>query len=97
MRKTIRSKTFPLGILEDVDAERTSFDCIDGDRIIMLSDGVTEDNEEPLWLCEFLSETDLTQADAAEKIIREARKHTLGRDDMSAAVITVSKITEQQD
>ena len=90
----IRSKTFPLGILEDVDAERTTFDCIDGDRIIMLSDGVTEENEEPLWLCEFLSETDLTSSDAAEKIIREAQKHTLGRDDMSAAVITVSKIND---
>lgn len=88
----IRSKTFPLGILEDVDAERTTFGCADGDRIILLSDGVTEENEEPLWLCEFLSETDLTAPDAAEKIIREAKKHTLGRDDMSAAVITVSKI-----
>ncbi len=88
----IRSKTFPLGILEDVDAERTTFNCTDGDRIIMLSDGVTEESEEPLWLCEFLSETDLTSPDAAEKIIREAKKHTLGRDDMSAAVITISGI-----
>ena len=93
----IRSKTFPIGILEDVDAERTTFECIDGDRIIMLSDGVTEENEEPLWLCEFLSETDLSCDDAAEKIIREAKKHTLGRDDMSAAVITVSKIKELQE
>lgn len=91
----IRSKTFPLGILDDVDAERTTFNCQDGDRIIMLSDGVTEDNEEPLWLCEFLSETDLEAADAAEKIIREAKKHTLGRDDMSCAVITVSKICDK--
>lgn len=88
----IRSKTFPLGILEDVDAERTTFSLSDGDRIVMLSDGVTEENEEPLWLCEFLTETDLTSPDAAEKIIAEAKKHTLGRDDMSAAVIAISKI-----
>lgn len=88
----IRSKTFPLGILEDVDAERTTFNCTDGDRIIMLSDGVTEENEEPLWLCEFLSEIDLCAKDAAEKIVREAQKHTLGRDDMSAAVITISAL-----
>ncbi len=87
----IRSKTFPLGILEDVDAERTTFDCEDGDRIIILSDGVTEDIEEPLWLCEFLSTTDLTAPDAAEKILAEAKKHTLCRDDMTAAVITVQK------
>ena len=88
----IRSKTFPLGILEDVDAERTSFDCEDGDRIVILSDGVTEDLEEPLWLCEFLTATDLTSPDAAEKILLEAKKHTLCRDDMTAAVITVNKI-----
>lgn len=87
----IRSKTFPLGILEDVDAERTTFDCEDGDRIVILSDGVTEDIEEPLWLCEFLTATDLTAPDAAEKILAEAKKHTLCRDDMTAAVITVKK------
>ena len=90
----IRSKTFPIGILEDVDAERTTFGCMDGDKIIMLSDGVTEESEEPLWLCEFLTETDLETEDAAEKIVREAKKHTLGRDDMSAAVITISKISD---
>ena len=88
----IRSKTFPLGILEDVDAERTTFDCVDGDRIVILSDGVTEETEEPLWLCEFLTEADLSLPDAAEKIIAEAKKHTLCRDDMTAAVITVRKI-----
>ena len=88
----IRSKTFPLGILEDVDAERTTFDCEDGDKIIILSDGVTEDIEEPLWLCEYLSSNELSDADAAEKILCEAKKHTLCRDDMTAAVITVNKI-----
>lgn len=88
----IRSKTFPIGILEDVDAERTTFDCEDGDRIIILSDGVTEDIEEPLWLCEFLNSEELYAADVAEKILTEARKHTLCRDDMTAAVITVKKL-----
>lgn len=88
----IRSKTFPLGILEDVDAERTTFDCMDGDRIVILSDGVTEETEEPLWLCEFLTAADLSAPDAAEKIIAEAKKHTLCRDDMTAAVVTINKI-----
>ena len=88
----IRSKTFPLGILENVDAERTTFDCEDGDRIVLLSDGVTEDIEEPLWLCEFLTESDLTAPDAAEKILAEAKKHTLAKDDMTAAVIAITKI-----
>ena len=88
----IRSKTFPLGILEDVDAERTTFDCEDGDKIIILSDGVTEDIEEPLWLCEFLTTADLTSPTASEDILAEAKKHTLCKDDMTAAVIMVKKI-----
>ncbi len=90
----ICSKTFPLGILEDVDAERTSFDCEDGDKIIILSDGVTEDIEEPLWLCEFINSSDLDSPDAAEQILNEAKKHTLCRDDMTAAVITINKICD---
>lgn len=88
----IRSKTFPLGILEDIDAERTTFDCEDGDKIIILSDGVTEDIEEPLWLCEYLTSFDLSSPDAAKQILEEAKRHTLCRDDMTAAVISVEKV-----
>ncbi len=88
----IRSKTFPLGILEDVDAERTTFDCEAGDKIIILSDGVTEEIEEPLWLCEYLTTADLSSPDAAKEILAEAKRHTLCRDDMTAAVISVQKI-----
>ena len=85
----IRSRTFPLGILEDVDAERTTFDLLDGDFVVLLSDGVTEEVEEPLWLCEFLTAADLSAADAAQQILAEAKKHTLHRDDMTAAVVAV--------
>ncbi len=88
----IRSKTFPLGILEDIDAERTTFDCEDGDKIIILSDGVTEDIEEPLWLCEYLTKNDLSAPDSAKQILEEAKRHTLCRDDMTAAVIDIKKI-----
>ena len=88
----IRSRTFPIGILEDIDAERTTFNCEDGDRIIILSDGVTEDIEEPLWLCEYISQADLDAPNAAQKILEEAKRHTLCKDDMTAAVISVKKI-----
>ncbi len=88
----IKSKTFPLGILEDVDAERTTFECENGDFIIILSDGVTEDIEEPLWLCEFLTKTDLSVENAAQMIVDEAKAHTLCRDDMTAAVIVIKDI-----
>lgn len=88
----IRSKTFPLGILEDVDAERTTFDCEDGDKIVILSDGVTEDIEEPLWLCEYLNTADLSSPTAAKDILSLAKSHTLCKDDMTAAVISISKI-----
>lgn len=93
----IRSKTFPIGILEDVDAEKTAFDCEDGDAVVMLSDGVTEDIEEPLWLCEFLTSADLYAENAAEKILEEAKKHTLCRDDMSAAVILIHRAEDMQE
>ena len=87
----IRSRTVPIGILEDVDAEKTSFDCEDGDAVVILSDGVTEEIEEPLWLCEFLTGADLSASDAAARILTEAKRHTLCRDDMTAAVLHIRK------
>lgn len=90
----IRSRTVPIGILEDVDSEKTSFDCEDGDTVVMLSDGVTEEIEEPLWLCEFLTNADLTATDSAARILAEAKRHTLCRDDMTAAVLRIRKECE---
>ena len=88
----IRSRTVPIGILEDVDAEKTVFACEDGDAVVLLSDGVTEDIEEPLWLCELLCGADLAAADAAARILAEAKRHTLCRDDMTAAVIRIQRM-----
>ena len=43
-------------------------------------------------MIEFLNNENLAAPDIAEKILTEAKKHTLCRDDMTAAVITVKKI-----
>ena len=44
-----------------------------------------------LSLCEFLCGADLAAADAAARILAEAKRHTLCRDDMTAAVIHIKK------
>ena len=83
--------TLPLGILEQTDAGKLSFDGEAGDVIIMMSDGVASGDEDCLWLIELLSsewEDDLTAM--AKKMIARARMGG-SRDDISVILTRIDK------
>lgn len=86
----LHSETVPLGILNAIDARRTTLDICDGDVIIMVSDGVSDVGEGE-WLAEVLCyewEEDLSVM--ANKIV--GRAQSLGsRDDVSAIIVKVEK------
>jgi len=87
----IRSRTSPLGVLSELDAERIRVDVSEGDYIIMFSDGVSADGESP-WLIEVLSEpADDDPADYARKILEAAKKNAATTDDMSVMVTRIQK------
>ena len=89
----IRSETAPLGIMKGIDAERIRVEVKDGDYVIMLSDGVSQSPEESTWLLEVLSEPPRSDVrEYAEKILAEAERRSLGRDDMSVAVAKIVKL-----
>ena len=88
----LHSKTVPVGIIRALDAEVISFEIKDGDRIVMVSDGVTGSYEACPWLYEALESceiTDLPPAKAARKIGELAAKKTGKEDDITVAVIGV--------
>ena len=89
----IRSHTAPIGLLSTVDSERTKVDIKPGDYVILMSDGVSDESEDAPWLLLLLGEdAPKSPKEYADRIIREARKNRLTRDDMSVIVIQVSEI-----
>ena len=88
----IHSRTAPIGILPDLDAEKTPFRLRDGDVVILLSDGITGAQEEALWLCELLTVGWIDDPEEmADKLLSSARRHNEARDDMTVILLTVKE------
>lgn len=89
----ISSKTAPLGTLKSLDAEKISADVADGDYVIMLSDGVSQNVEDTPWLPMLLSKPPLENpADYADLILRTAIENQEVKDDMTVAVTKIKMV-----
>lgn len=83
----LSAETVPLGILRATDTAKLSFDAQAGDVVIMMSDGIAQGDEDPIWLIELLSKEWLENADAmTKKIIAAAREHG-SNDDASVVIV----------
>ena len=80
----------PIGITRYINAEEIKFELVDGDVVVMVSDGVSDSIEGGSWLCEELTyrwKDDL--AVMAEQILAEAKKRNIRTDDMTVALTRV--------
>ncbi len=85
------AKTAPLGILSEIDAKQIDFEVKHGDLIVMVSDGITDGNNECVWLLDLLDTT--TEQDPtvlARRIVASASERGC-TDDLSAVVLRVEK------
>lgn len=83
----LSAETVPLGILRATDTAKLSFDAQVGDVIIMMSDGISQGEEDPCWLIELLSkELDGDTKAFAKRIVAAARKRG-SEDDASVIVV----------
>jgi stage II sporulation protein E len=90
----LQSKTLPIGILKDTDAEVINFELKENDIIVMFSDGVASCLEDSVWLTGLLCfelENDLDKM--AKKILEYAKKEVAKADDMTVALMRVTKRT----
>lgn len=87
----LQSKTMPLGILKELDAEESSFEITHGDICVMISDGVADSkNDEKIM--KLISEFDGNIDTLAYKIIEKAKKQMGQNDDMTVLVTEITAI-----
>ena len=90
----IKSETMPLGLIRRVDAERISSSLEDGDVVVMISDGITDNADDAPWLLEILNkplDADAPLKPLADKIISSAPERARHPDDMTVAVARVRR------
>ena len=88
----IKSKTAPLGLMKNVDAERIRVDLESDDYIIMLSDGIAQSAEDTPWLLDLLSKPPKRSIkEYADHILATTLKNMPKNDDMTVVVIKVSR------
>ncbi len=86
---TISSPTLPLGILDEVAPGATRRVLEDGDLLVLVSDGVTN-NEDTEWLEELLTNwQDLEPNQVAERLLDEAAARFGRHDDMTVVAARV--------
>ena len=92
----IASGTLPVGILSDISAEVTEFELMEGDIIVMVSDGVCGDPElDGVRLCECLTNDPVRDlAASAEKIMLGAKAENRRSDDMTIELLRIEPPTK---
>ena len=86
----LQSKTAPIGILKELDAQRHEFLVERGDLIVMVSDGILPYRLGDDWLQEMIGEEKNVKS-LAEKIVERAKAENKDKlDDMTALVALIS-------
>jgi stage II sporulation protein E len=88
----IKSKTAPIGLMKNVDAERIKIELEGDDYIIMMSDGIAQSAEDTPWLLDLLSKPPKRNLkEYADFILSSALKNLPRTDDMTVLVTRVIK------
>ncbi len=86
----IKSETAPIGLMKKIDAERIKSEIKAGDYIIMLSDGVAQNEKEEGRLIELLGKTPSESLqEYANDILQGLKAEGTHGDDMTVAVIKI--------
>ncbi len=85
----LNGATLPVGILTFIDAKQIEFDTRDGDIIVQMSDGVTQEESECLWLLNYLNSTLETDPENIAEYIKEAALTNGSGDDISVVVTKI--------
>ena len=90
----LETKTVPIGILDKPDCRRIDFDFQYGDKIIMVSDGVTRNRDDCVWLENLIKSDWREGADVIAKKIAYTAKSEGSDDDITAVVIEITDLED---
>lgn len=88
----LRSRTMPIGILDETDTKRFNFKLSEGDVVVMISDGVTGGREECPWLFDLLRQN--AESAGLDRTADLIMKYAVGHgssDDISVAVMRIER------
>ncbi len=86
----LKSRTVPLGIIDRADTERLPFEIEGGDRVIMISDGVTQGREDCAWLITLLATFGKEVPERLARRIAERARAEGSDDDITAVVVEIA-------
>jgi stage II sporulation protein E len=88
----IRARSIPVGIISEVDIQKTDLELYPSDIIVMISDGVTQGKEECPRLFELLKSTRSTDPRRISELVVKYALDSGGKDDISVLVLRVDSV-----
>ena len=85
----LQAGTFPIGIIRKLDTQASSYDLRAGDTVVMISDGILQDDPECRWLTKYLAGCgDKDPEEIVYEICRHASEFE-NHDDCSAIALRI--------
>ena len=92
--RRLQAGTLPIGIIQELDLRPTEFALRAGDTVVMISDGILQDDEECEWITSYLSgASSLTPAEIVYHICLHAAEKER-HDDCSAIALRIQSAAE---
>jgi len=88
----VSSKSMPIGLTKECNAELITMPLEDGDIVVMISDGVASDFESSLWLAKFVcakQDEGVRLDELSKHIIEHATDESRRPDDMTVGLVRV--------
>ncbi len=92
--RTVKAKSLPVGLIADAQAEVSSTKIQDGDKIVMMTDGVSMSEAERPWVNGFLKEKQNCDSEISKEILNRAieENHGTVRDDMTVLTVKLKAV-----
>ena len=92
--RTVKASSLPVGLVADAKAEVSNTKMQDGDKIIMMTDGVSMSHSGESWVDGFLKEKSESDGEISEEILNHAIEQSQGimKDDMTVLTVKLKAV-----
>ncbi len=93
--RTVKAASLPVGLIAEAEAEVSDTKIQDGDRIVMITDGIENREDGSLWVGEFMKNNkDMCEGSLAKEILTRATQKQGGavKDDMTVLSVKLKAV-----